>query len=113
MGRPGRAAAHRRPPVLALAPSATAIARHGGALAGGIGASRPLGVTGAAARHAPQRLDNELRGRRKRRVVRCRSFARPGAARHRPVRRAQDHTSYPGAAADRRADPACRRRRTS
>src|SRR5450432_2961071 len=50
MGRPGRAGADGRPPAVALAPSAAAAALSGGALAGGTGADRPLGVAGAVAR---------------------------------------------------------------
>ena len=41
----------------------------------------PCGAAGPAARHADQRLADELGGRRQRRLVRLHAAARPGAAR--------------------------------
>src|SRR5882762_8392886 len=111
MGRAGRAGADGRPAAVALAPSAAAAARRGGALAGGAGADRPLGVAGAATRHADERLADELGSRRQRLLVRLHCPARPGAARPRPVRSPADDALYPVAALDRGAGAACRRRR--
>src|SRR5580693_5750966 len=111
MGRAGRAGADGRAPAVALAPSAAAAARRGGALAGDAGADRPLGVAGAVARHADQRLADELGRRRQRLLVRLHPPARPGAARPRLVRGLADDASYPVAAPDRGADAPCRCRR--
>src|ERR1700722_1889639 len=111
MGGAGRAGADGRTPAVALAPSAAAAARRGGALAGGAGADRPLGIAGAVARHAAQRLDDELGCRRQRILVRLHPPARPGAARSRPVRRPASDPLYSVAAADRGAGAARRRRR--